>query len=213
MAAAMINAAVAQALYQSQLETLENFKKFLAAKDDVDMEFMEELIDGFKATLEADKPKAVTNGKGKGGAKKGKGGSEGSGEEGEKKKRAPSAYTMYIQYQMNLLKKENPDIKSGKELMSKAVEAWGELSDDNKTELKRILKEDPTLTSEQLVTKALGGGPVTDEKEEESAKEEADKESDEAAKEPDEEAETDKEEPEPEEKPKAKKAAKPKAKK
>ena len=196
MAAAMINAAVAQALYQSQLETLENFKKFLAAKDDVDMEFMEELINGFKATLEADKPKAVA--KGKGGAKKGKDGaksSEGSGEEGEKKKRAPSAYTMYIQYQMNLLKKENPDIKSGKELMSKAVEAWGELSEDNKTELKRILKEDPTLTSEQLVTKVMGGA---EEKEVQAEEPEGESEIQPAAE---------------EEKPKPKKAAKAKAKK
>jgi hypothetical protein len=150
MAAAMINNAVAQALHMSQLETLENFKKYLAAKDDVDMEFMEELIGGFRTTLEAAKPKAV--GKGKGGAgKKAAGGDEG----GEKKKRAPSAYTMFIKHKMSLLKTEDPDIKSGKELMSKAVAAWSELSDDQKNALKNTLKEEPELTAEELYNKAL----------------------------------------------------------
>ena len=151
MAAAMINNAVAQALHLSQLETLENFKKYLVAKDDVDMEFMEELIGGFKATLDAAKPKAVGKGKGGAGKKAAAGGDEG----GEKKKRAPSAYTMFIKHKMSLLKTEDPDIKSGKELMSKAVAAWSELSDDQKEALKSTLKEEPELTAEELYNKAL----------------------------------------------------------
>lgn len=148
MAAAMINAAVTKALYEVQLETLDNFKKYLMDKDDVDMEFMEELIDGFRAKLVAGykPPKAVKGGKGKG--------KTGSDEE-PKKKKAASAYTMYIQYQMAQLKKDNPDIKSGKELMAKAVAAWGELTDEVKDKLKQTLKADPTLTSEQLVTKVI----------------------------------------------------------
>lgn len=149
----MINAAVAKALYETQLETLENFKKYLAEKDDVDMEFMEELIGGFKATLQA--PKVPAAGKGKGKSKKAD--AEDTSENTEKKKRAPSAYTMYIQYEMQHLKKDYPEIKSGKELMAKAVEAWGELTEENKSELKKMLKENPSLTSEQLVTRVLGG--------------------------------------------------------
>lgn len=149
----MITAAVSKALYETQLETLENFQKYLAEKDDVDMEFMEELIGGFKATLQAPKA-APVKGKGKGAKKADSDESDNA----DKKKRAPSAYTMYIQYQMHQLKKENPDIKSGKDLMAKAVAAWGELTDENKAELKSMLKENPSLTSEQLVTRVRGGG-------------------------------------------------------
>lgn len=142
MAAAMINATVSRALYETQLETLENFKKFLVSKDDVDMDFMEELIGGFRNTLQA--PKVF------GGGKK-KTGSDG----GVANKRAPSAYTLYIKHKMFLLKSEDPEIKSGKDLMSKAVAAWGVLTDDQKNALKTTLKEDATLSAEGLYTKVL----------------------------------------------------------
>ena len=141
MAAAMINAAVAKALYEVQLETLANFKKYLADKEDVDMEFMEELIDGFKAKIESEKPK-----EGKGA--KGKAKADSDGEVPEKKKRAASAYSMYIKHKMHLLKAEG--VKAGKELMSKAVEAWGELDNDTKEAFKRTLKEHPDYTAEEL---------------------------------------------------------------
>lgn len=146
MAAAMINATVARALYETQLETLENFKKYLVAKDDVDMEFMEELIGGFRNTLQA--PKIV-------GGKNSKKTSGDVNADGEKKKRAPSAYTLYIKHKMYLLKTEDPEIKSGKDLMSKAVEAWGGLTEEQKTALKTTLKEDATLSAEDLYAKVL----------------------------------------------------------
>lgn len=186
----MINNAVSKALFETQLETLENFKKFLAAKDDVDMEFMEELINGFKDTLQA--PKITGPKKGAKGAKK-----SDSEDGAEKKKRAPSAYTMYIQYQMQLLKKENPEIKSGKDLMAKAVEAWGELTEENKAELKKMLKDDPSLTSEQLVTRVIGGNNVP------SAPKKLDDDS-----EPEPEADAEEKEATPVSSPKAKKATK-----
>lgn len=157
MAAALINAAVAKALYATQIETLDAFKAFLVTKDDVDTDFMDELITSFKGTLTEPKvaDAAAKKGSKKGGKKADN--SDGTSDGAEKKKRAPSAYTMYIQYQMGQLKKTNPDIKSGKDLMAKAVEAWGELTDENKAELKSLLKEEPTLTSEELVTRTLGG--------------------------------------------------------
>lgn len=126
-----INVAVSKALYETQIETLDNFKKFLASREDVEIDFMDELIAGFKNNLKAPKnvKKPIAT---------------------EKKKRVPSAYTLFIKHKMHLLKTENPDIKSGKDLMSKAVEAWGVMTVDMKEKLKATLKEDPTLNAEDL---------------------------------------------------------------
>lgn len=208
MAQAMLTAAVSKALFEVQLETLENFKKYLTDKDDVDMEFMEELIGGFKEKLMADyKPEKGAKGtKVTKGTKKGaKADSDGAVEKPKKK----SSYTMYIQYQMAQLKKSNPDIKSGKELMSKAVAAWGELTDDVKAQLKATLKEEPELTSEELVTKVISDiahvSAPNDDKESSakpSDKEETDKESD------NEKADVSDDDEKPKPKPKAKKTKK-----
>lgn len=121
-----LNAAIAKALAETQQETLANFKQYLKTKDDVDMEFMEELINDFTSII-AQKP--------------------------EKKKRVPSAYTLYIQYQMSELKKAAPSL-TGKELMTRAVEAWKQLPDENKSKLKQILKDEPELGGRALVSKA-----------------------------------------------------------
>lgn len=138
MAAAIINAAVAKALYETQIETLASFKTYLMTKDDVDMEFMEELITTFQSSLTV--PKLD------GGVKKGTKKTVIDGQ--EKKKRAASAYTLFIKHKMHLLKSD--DIKSGKDLMSKAVEAWGELSIEEKTTLKDTLKTNPELCAKEL---------------------------------------------------------------
>jgi hypothetical protein len=126
-----INAAVSRALYETQIETLDNFKTFLASREDVEIDFMEELITSFKNSLKSPKNIKKTIA-------------------ADKKKRVPSAYTLFIKHRMHLLKTENPDIKSGKDLMSKAVEAWGGLTEDMKDKLKSTLKDNPTLNAEDL---------------------------------------------------------------
>lgn len=138
----ILTSTVSKALFAAQIETLDNFKRYLVTKDDVDMEFMDELINGFKNTIET--PKGVL--------KKSK---RKIGTDMTPKKRLASAYTMFIQYQMGNLKNVDPNIKSGKELMTKAVESWGRLSTEDKARLKQALLDDPTLTSSDLVVKVL----------------------------------------------------------
>lgn len=158
----MINSAVAQALYATQLETLTGFRQFLVNKDDeeVDLEFIDELINGFKATLEVQKlaePKGAKGAKGKGGKGAKKGGSDGEGADAKPKvKRPPSAYTMFIQYQIEVAKAANPDGKAGKNLMADAAVKWGTLSDETKEELKTALKANPDLTPAELITQVIG---------------------------------------------------------
>jgi len=149
MALTLINAVVSKAIFETQLETLETLRKFLADKEDVDVDFMNELLDEFKSKLESDfKPpkgaaKALKEASGKG--KK-------SDSESESKPKKKSAYTLFIQYKMkdSEFKEAHPDLKNGKDLMAAAVAAWGELSDDLKIKMKTLNKENPDLTGEEL---------------------------------------------------------------
>jgi|UniRef100_A0A6C0BEQ4 hypothetical protein len=150
MALTLINAVVSKAIFETQLETLETLRKFLADKEDVDVDFMNELLDEFKSKVESDyKPpkgaaKALKEASGKNSKK--------SDSDSENKPKKKSAYTLFIQYKMKDadFKASQPDLKKGKDLMAAAVASWSELSDDIKNKMKTLNKENPDLTGEEL---------------------------------------------------------------
>lgn len=144
MTQTLITALVSKSMFESQLETIESMRMFLAQKEDTDMDFMNELLNEFKAKVEADyKPP-------KGSAKALK---EISGVKKPKhdKPKKLSAYTLFIQYKMKSaeFKAENPTAK-GKDLMSRATAVWTSLPDSFKEQMKALNKEDPTLMGAEL---------------------------------------------------------------
>lgn len=165
----MINVVVSKALFDTQIQTLDSLLAFLPEKygDDVDMDFMNEVIASFKTKLEKEykvphgsakalkeiekeqkKNEKASNKKEKKATTKAK--KSVDNEETTtnndtntnttdievKKKRAPSAYTMFIKHKMALLKKEQPSDTKGTALMKLASEAWKALSDDDVNKLK-----------------------------------------------------------------------------
>jgi hypothetical protein len=162
MSLTLINAVVSKAIFDTQLETLETLRKFLADKEDVDVDFMNELLDEFKSKIESDyKPpkgaaKALKEASGKGKR------SKKSDSDSESKPKKKSAYTLFIQYKMkdSDFKESHPDLKNGKDLMAAAVAAWGELSDEFKNKMKTLNKENPNLTGEELFNQSSDEEPV-----------------------------------------------------
>lgn len=159
MAQTLINAVVSKALFDTQIETIETFRTFLATKDDTDMDFMNELLNEFKTKIESEyKPpkgaakalKEATQSETK--AKKAK---KTASSDDEAKPKKLSAYTMFIKDRMTSdeFKAEHPDAK-GKVLMAKAVEAWSTLPDSMKEKMKKLNKEDPTLSVAELMAKS-----------------------------------------------------------
>jgi hypothetical protein len=94
------------------LSTADKLAEFLATKIEFDDE-LREAMDEFKNSVK-EEYKAVA----KASAKAGKG--DGN---GEKKKRAPTAYNLFIKDKIISLKAENPSW-TGKQLMSAATTAW-----------------------------------------------------------------------------------------
>lgn len=101
---------VAEAVFQAKKDVVEAFAKFLGEKIDFD-EDMQAYFNEFKATIVLEKVEVPKE--------KGKGKTEG----GEKKKRAPSAYNLYIKDKMAEIKAAQPELK-GKDLMKAAIQAW-----------------------------------------------------------------------------------------
>ena len=159
MAQTLINVVVSKALFDTQIETIETLRTFLATKDDTDMDFMNELLNEFKTKIESEyKPpkgaakalKEATQSETK--AKKAK---KTASSDDEAKPKKLSAYTMFIKDRMTSdeFKAEHPDAK-GKVLMAKAVEAWSTLPDSMKEKMKKLNKEDPTLSVAELMAKS-----------------------------------------------------------
>lgn len=149
MAQTLITAVVSKSLFESQLETIESLRMFLAQKEDTDMDFMNELLNEFKAKVESDykPPKGAAKAlKEMAGTKRQK---KETGDDAKPKKL--SAYTLFIQYKMNSpeFKAENPTAK-GKDLMGRATAAWAALPDSFKEQMKKLNKEEPTLTGAEL---------------------------------------------------------------
>lgn len=145
----MINSAVSRAILETQLRTLENFQKFVAdvQKDHTSVQLIADLISNYRLTLlnkdtkndalECEEPVEVRKKKCRDKAR-------------PHKKRSPSAYILFIKHKIQLLKTSNPEIRSGKNLMIKAVEAWSALSEEQKSSLKTSLKANENISAEEL---------------------------------------------------------------
>lgn len=159
--------AVSEALFRTQMETLNAFLKFLPEQygEDVDMDFMSEVVSAFQKKLEAERgdgvpvvvPVSKTTSK-----KKNKSTTKSMSDDSdtssttktEKKKRAPSAYNHFIKYKCAILKKEG-DI-AAKELMMAASSSWKELDEDKKKEFTALLKSNPDISCKELYEQVMG---------------------------------------------------------
>lgn len=163
MALNLINAVVSKALFEAQIEVLENLKQFLASKEDVDIEFFDGLVNEFKDKLEADykPPKGADKALKEAGLKEGKNKrkSKGKTDSDSDVKKKLSVYTMFIKYKMTdpEFKAQHSEVKNGKELMAAAVVAWQALSEDVKTQMKELYKENPEMNGEALYKQVTGG--------------------------------------------------------
>lgn len=92
------------------LSTVEKLAEFLATKIEFDDD-MKEVFDEFKNSVKEEYKASAKPKKGKN--------ADGT----DKKKRAPTAYNLFIKDKITSLKKENPSW-TGKELMSAATDAW-----------------------------------------------------------------------------------------
>ena len=122
MALTKVNSAVSALVEEVSMTTVDKVVEFLKSKIDFDEDF-EGFFKEFKETLKADMKAAAK--------KSGKKSSDGE----PKKKRAPSAYNLYIKDKMAEIKVSNPEIK-GKDLMKAAIDEW------KKTNPKKTEKSD-----------------------------------------------------------------------
>jgi hypothetical protein len=162
MAQTLINAVVSKALFDTQIETIESLRTFLATKEDTDMDFMNELLNEFKAKVESEykPPKGAAKALKEAGqtetkAKKAKKAAAAASDSGDEKPKKLSAYTLFIKDRMTSdeFKAQYPDAK-GKELMTHAVAAWSALPDSVKEAMKKLNKEDPSLSGAELMSKS-----------------------------------------------------------
>lgn len=102
--------AVADVVFDAKKQVLKDFAAFLAEKIDFDDD-MKGYFDEFEKTIVKETPSKKK--------------SSGESSDTEKKKRAPSAYNMFISEKMAEIKKVKPELK-GKELMKAAIEIWNE---------------------------------------------------------------------------------------
>lgn len=161
MALVTMQNAVAQAFFDAQLETLGSFKSFCSTQKDVDAAVIMQLIADFQATLKTPKISGKKSGK----AEKGS---------DEKKKRTPTAYNLFSQYHMKQLKLNNTEKKSNKTIMAEAATLWRAVPEEAKKALMQLLKEQPDMTSDELVNtlnaKYLNSKAAAEDAEEEDAK-------------------------------------------
>jgi hypothetical protein len=168
--ASKINALVATALQEAQTTTLDNFLAFLAKKDDVDMDFMTELITEFKATSVVDTAPAKKGGKAEKSSKKTK--KSDSDESVKAAKRPPSAYNLFIKFAMTdsdmkdkVMEKADPTQPKGRMLMKAAMELWADLPDSIKDKMKAMYKENPNMTGKELYDACNDAGSADEQEE------------------------------------------------
>jgi hypothetical protein len=112
---------VAEAVFEAKKQVIKDFAAFMADKIDFDDD-MQAYFDEFVGTLVLEKVEVP---KEKGKTKK----SAASASDGEssdapaKKKRAPSAYNLFIKEKMAEIKANKPELK-GKDLMRAAIDVW-----------------------------------------------------------------------------------------
>ena len=105
-----INKVVAGLVLEAKKQVIADFAAFLGEKIDFD-EDMTGYFAEFTKTLQVEKPPKAGKGK------------KASDDGVAKKKRAPSAYNIYIKNKMAEIKEKKPELK-GKDLMKAAIEAW-----------------------------------------------------------------------------------------
>jgi ribosomal protein L12E/L44/L45/RPP1/RPP2 len=166
--ASKINALVATALQEAQTTTLDNFLAFLAKKEDVDLDFMTELITEFKATI--DTAPAKKGSKAEKSSKKTK--KSDSDESVKAAKRPPSAYNLFIKFAMTdadmkdkVMEKADPTQPKGRMLMKAAMELWAELPDSIKNKMKVMYKENPDMTGKELYDACNDAGSADEQEE------------------------------------------------
>ncbi len=174
--ATKINAIVTAALADAQQTTLDNFQTFLATKEDVDMDFMKELIDEFRSKMPAVTPASVSKVSeakpkkaSKFGAKKApKAKKEVTDSNSDDTaatapvaaKKKPSAYNLFIKFAMTdesmkdkikeKMNTEDAEQPKGRMLMKAAMELWADISEASKDKMKVLYKENPELTGKEL---------------------------------------------------------------
>ena len=177
--ATKINAIVTSALADAQQTTLDNFQTFLATKEDVDMDFMKELIEEFRSKLgarsdptdtapEPKKTKAAKAGKaGKPTKKADKADKAAKADSNSDDttatvaaKKKPSAYNLFIKFAMTdesmkeqikeKMNTEDSEQPKGRMLMKAAMELWADISEAAKDKMKVLYKENPEMTGKEL---------------------------------------------------------------
>ena len=168
--ASKINVLLATALQEAQTTTLDNFLAFLAKKDDVDLDFMTELITEFKATMPVS---AIdTAKKGSKSEKSSKKTKKSDSDDSVKAKRPPSAYNLFIKFAMTdadmkdkVMEKADPTQPKGRMLMKAAMELWAELPDSIKNKMKVMYKENPDMTGKELYDACNDSGSADEQEE------------------------------------------------
>jgi hypothetical protein len=172
--ATKINAIVTAALADAQQTTLDNFQTFLATKEDVDMDFMKELIDEFRSKMPMANPVSdskVTETKpkkAKAAAKAPKAKKDVTDSNSDDTaatapaaaKKKPSAYNLFIKFAMTdesmkdrikeKMNTEDAEQPKGRMLMKAAMELWADISEASKDKMKVLYKENPELTGKEL---------------------------------------------------------------
>lgn len=114
-----VTKAISKVVFEAKQTVIDELMAYLDNKIVVDDD-LKAIFNEFKASITIPVEKVVKEKKGKG--KKGKVDSDE--EVVEKKKRAPSAFNLFIKDIMPQIKAAHPDVKNGKELMSLAADAW-----------------------------------------------------------------------------------------
>lgn len=130
----VVNTLLSNAIFESQIDALINFKTFACKQEDVDEDFVAGLIDAFITKMRTDfkhpKTKSVIVGR---------------------RKRCKSVYSLFIQYLM-----KDEDFKashnnaSSKVLLTEAVNMWKSLETTFKTKMRSLHKQNPTMSGKEL---------------------------------------------------------------
>ena len=140
----LVNAAISQVVYDTQVKTVIEFKAFLESKL-IDVSDLESEFSEFLSSLKILVVPVVAEKKGR----------EKTIKAEPAKKKQPTLFNLFVKEKMASLKVDNPD-KKGKEILSMASEAWKSdpfaiFLKENQTTLK---EENPDATNELIYEKA-----------------------------------------------------------
>jgi hypothetical protein len=128
----VIMVAVNEAVYDSNIQTLDKFMTYVEERIDDSDSFnaLKELLDEFKKTIkEKVKVKNV--------------------KKGEKGKRTPTAYNIFMSEMMKKIKTENPNMSS-KDIMAKTTSEWKQMSMEEKTAYKESKRRNTEVDTNKI---------------------------------------------------------------